>query len=347
MKHVLQSVLLFANFLRSRTFAVGMLFAAMTCFVFILSERTNAVYIRDGEDIALRFTVKEEAEDILSEYGIVTMAYDSVDFSGFSGKVGEISITRAFPVLLTADGVTSKYMLTEETTVAQLLADNQITLQEHDLINFSLSHVLEENDHITIQRVDYIERVEQEAIPYETEYKQTSLLRTGYQRVLTSGEDGLKEYVYVQRTIDGVVHEEVLEEENILEQPVTQEVLQGAPVAISPLDFGYQIQNGVPTHYKKVITNAVATGYSARYGAGTASGRRADVGHVAVNPDVIHYGSKLYITSADGKFIYGYAIAADTGTGLMQGIVDVDLFYDTYYESCLNGRRIVNIYILE
>ena len=77
------------------------------------------------------------------------------------------------------------------------------------------------------------------------------------------------------------------------------------------------------------------------------AGRRADVGHVAVNPDVIPYGSKLYITSADGKFIYGYAIAADTGTGLMQGIVDVDLFYDTYYESCLNGRRIVNIYILE
>jgi len=27
--------------------------------------------------------------------------------------------------------------------------------------------------------------------------------------------------------------------------------------------------------------------------------------------------------------------------------VDVDLFYSTYYESCLNGLRTVNIYILE
>ena len=44
---------------------------------------------------------------------------------------------------------------------------------------------------------------------------------------------------------------------------------------------------------------------------------------------------------------YGYAIAADTGTGLMDGVVDIDLFYDTYYESCLNGLRTVNIYILE
>lgn len=347
MKHVLRTVLLFANFLRSRTFAVGMLFAAMACFVFMISERTNAVYIRDGEQIALRFTVSEEPEDILAEYGIITMAYDSVNFTGFSGKVGEISITRAFPILITADGATDKYMLTEEKTVGQLLSEKTLQLGEHDTINFPLSHTLQENDHVIIQRVEYVQRVVEEVIPYETQYKQTSLLRSGRQRVLTSGRDGLKEYVYVQRTVDGVVYEEELEEENILKKPVTQEVLQGANVAISPLDFGYTIRNGVPTSYREVISNAVATGYSAGAGAGTASGLRAAVGHVAVNPDIIPYGTKLYITSSDNKFIYGYAIAADTGTGLMEGIVDVDLFYDTYYESCLNGRRIVNIYILE
>ena len=79
----------------------------------------------------------------------------------------------------------------------------------------------------------------------------------------------------------------------------------------------------------------------------SASGRRADVGHVAVNPNVIPYGSKLYITSADGSFVYGYAIAADTGTGLMNGVVDIDLFYETYLESCLNGVRYLNVYVLE
>ena len=41
------------------------------------------------------------------------------------------------------------------------------------------------------------------------------------------------------------------------------------------------------------------------------------------------------------------ALAADTGTALMDGIIDVDLFFNTYLESCLFGKRIVNIYVLE
>lgn len=347
MRRLLQNTLQFCEFLKSRIFAVGVLFAGLACFVFMLSQRTNAVYIRDGDMVALRFTINDEPEDILSEYGIMTMAYDSVDFTGFSGRVGEISITRAFPVLLTVDDTTNKYMRTDG-SVSSLLEESGVTLGEHDTINFPLSHSLQENDHIVIQRVDYVTRTEEEVIPFEVEYQQTSLLRNGRQHVMSSGEEGLKEYVYVQRTVDGMVYEEQLEEENILKKPQTQTVLQGVSGApVSPLDFGYTIRNGVPTHYKSVIKNATATGYTARSGARTASGQRAGVGYVAVNPEVIPYGTKMYITSSDNKFVYGYAIAADTGTGLMNGVIDVDLFYSTYYESCLNGLRTVNIYILE
>ena len=96
-----------------------------------------------------------------------------------------------------------------------------------------------------------------------------------------------------------------------------------------------------------MISNAKATGYSAGGNARGASGNSLSAGHVAVNPNLIPYGSKLYITSADGSFVYGYAIASDTGTGLIDGIIDVDLFYDTYLESLLNGLRTVNIYVLE
>ena len=37
----------------------------------------------------------------------------------------------------------------------------------------------------------------------------------------------------------------------------------------------------------------------------------------------------------------------DTGMGLMQNIIDIDLYYESYLESALNGRRIVDIYVLE
>ena len=35
------------------------------------------------------------------------------------------------------------------------------------------------------------------------------------------------------------------------------------------------------------------------------------------------------------------------GSGLVDGLIDVDLFYDTYEESKLNSVRWVDIYILE
>ena len=70
-------------------------------------------------------------------------------------------------------------------------------------------------------------------------------------------------------------------------------------------------------------------------------------GTVAVDPSVIPYGTRMYIKTPDGKFIYGYAIANDTGTGMLQGVVDVDLFYDTYLESALNSVRYVDIYLLD
>ena len=31
----------------------------------------------------------------------------------------------------------------------------------------------------------------------------------------------------------------------------------------------------------------------------------------------------------------------------MQNIIDIDLYYESYLESALNGRRIVDIYVLE
>ena len=88
------------------------------------------------------------------------------------------------------------------------------------------------------------------------------------------------------------------------------------------------------------------TAYYAAAGAGTASGRKAQYGVVAVNPNVIPYGTRLYICSADGRTVYGYAIAADTGTTLMAGTVLVDLFYNTYAQCCWFGAKQMNVYIL-
>ena len=80
----------------------------------------------------------------------------------------------------------------------------------------------------------------------------------------------------------------------------------------------------------------------------TSTGMLAQVGVVAVNPKVIPYGTKLYITTADGSITYGYCVAGDTGS-FYKSRPDtiVDLFYNTAAECYAFGRRDVVVYILD
>ena len=99
-------------------------------------------------------------------------------------------------------------------------------------------------------------------------------------------------------------------------------------------------------NYTRVLTGS-GTAYYAPAGALTATGRLARYGVVAVDPDIIPYGSILYIVSNDGQVVYGYAVAGDTGGALWAGTAIVDLYYNTYDECCQFGRRDVTIYVLE
>ncbi|MEE3450861.1 MAG: 3D domain-containing protein [Acutalibacteraceae bacterium] len=79
----------------------------------------------------------------------------------------------------------------------------------------------------------------------------------------------------------------------------------------------------------------------------TATGTAPKVGTVAVNPNVIPYGSRLYICSADGSFVYGYCIAEDTGGACMAGDIVVDLYMNSEEECNAFGRQDLLIYILD
>ena len=70
------------------------------------------------------------------------------------------------------------------------------------------------------------------------------------------------------------------------------------------------------------------------------------MGHVAVDPSIIPYGTRLYIIATDGT-VYGYAIAADTGTFIERGDILVDVYMASYEESCQWGLKDVNMYVLD
>ena len=334
--------------LRSRALWSCLLSFALAGTIYWISSQTKLVYIHDDGVLTSRYTMRESADEILEESGIEVSPDDEVRFDGFEEKIGVIEVRRAFPVTLQVDGGVVETMTTEM-SVADFLRDQEIELGEFDIVIPTTSTLLLEESRVVIRRVDLTTTVVNQEIPYQTDYKYSSLLRNGRSRTLIVGETGERVLTYVDRVVDGELQERELVKTITTKPTVTALVLVGSDDAVSPLDFGIPLdENGIPTSYRAVLTDQICTGYSSRYETPHgASGLDLFYGYVAVRPQQIPYGTRLYITSADNSFVYGFAIAADTGIALMDHIIDFDLFYETYEESRLNGRKICNVYILD
>lgn len=262
-----------------------------------------------------------------------------------------ISVARAFPVAVAYHG---KHINLEMAvgTVADAIEKAGVTVGENDVVSHDYDEVLSSGMVIFVDEVIYETRTVTETIKFEKTTKKDSKLTVGTKKITTKGEDGEKEVVYKEKYVNGVLIDTKVESETVTKKPVTQVTSVGTKKvydvkakgkAISTMGTVELDSNGIPKDYKNVISGS-ATAY---YGGGTtASGRPAKVGHVAVNPEVIPYGTKLYIVATDGT-VYGYAIAADTG-----GFVDhptntvVDVYLDTYDDCVQWGRKNVNVYVL-
>lgn len=256
----------------------------------------------------------------------------------------------AMTVTVTADGAT-KTLTPADGTVADALESAGIILGEDDKVEPSEKAALRDGLEITVTRISFVERVELETISYETKKEETSSLDEGETKVKQEGVDGLRERVYCDKIVNGVTESSSELRSSVVSNPTDEIVLVGkkkAAIVTAPAGVVTDA-SGVPTNYTSCLTGT-ATAYTNDRGlAGdwTASGLPAQVGVVAVNPDVIPLGTHLYIASPDGSIVYGYAIAGDTGGAMYGGEAMVDLFYDTYEECIRFGRRTMNIYILD
>ena len=260
-----------------------------------------------------------------------------------------IHVLRAFTVPVTADGQTTDLVATDE-TVGELLDEAGIEVGETDVVELALDEVLERGDSVTLQRVEYVDYTTEETIPIETEYRESSLYcrNTDTQLVLEEGQEGLDLVTWREIWVDGELTETVeagRETVVAMEPAVVKCYGEGAPVSIFT---GPEVVDGVPVEgVETVYTSQRSTGYSASKTAKGASGQRLTYGTVAVNPNIIPYGTLLYITSDDGRFVYGYAYAADTGTAMMEGHAFIDLYYETYEESVTSAVIPVTVYVID
>ncbi len=331
--------------------AVVLFSACLMGAIELIFSRINLVYVNDSDGgTSMLLTQHTTAQQVLQLSGLELGEYDEYIYTVHSGNRAVLTVQRAYPVSVTADGRTRTAYLNGG-TVEDALRQLNITLGVNDYVEPSLHTTLAEGETARVYRVTYTDRVEQSAIPFETEYRYTSLLHRWKNRtyVLQEGADGTMETVYRERRVDGVVESSRQIDQYVTRQPVAQQVLAygaGVPVSTIATPEGYTVTDNVPSSYKYVMENAICTAYSSSGGRG-ASRLGLYAGTVAVNPNEIPYGTLMYIASADGSFVYGWAIATDTGTALMEGIIDIDLYYETRLESILNEKKLLNVYIVE
>ncbi len=261
-------------------------------------------------------------------------------------------------------------------TVSDILSYLNIELTKYDSLNAAMDQVIEDNDEIVVTRKVVMTVKEQKDIEFKTIEKKDDTLFEGDSIIRKAGKNGKKEVTVKKVYVNGKLDSKTELDSVVLEEPVDrimvvgsaknpalnstaaveEEAVESDEVTTAPVQTGTVTDNndgntftdasGVVRHYEAVL-NGSGTAYFAEPGAGTATGRLAQYGVVAVNPNIIPYGSKLYIVSDDGEIIYGDAVAGDTGGALMENWILVDLFYPTFDECCVFGRRDVTVYILE
>ena len=168
-------------------------------------------------------------------------------------------------------------------------------------------------------------------VPVVVQYERVDTLPKGEEKVLQEGTVGLDE-------VEEEIHYkqgDVIDTKELQRKTIT-------PMQPKVVQVGTR-EVEVSRSYDRVreVITMEATAYLPTDGGGdgiTATGIRARHGVVAVDPNVIPLGTRVYIPG------YGEAIAADTGGDIIGNRIDVVL--EDYGSAMQFGRRTVDVYIL-
>jgi len=336
----------------AKVVAVASLLLLFLLPIYMFCTKGKLCYVTetDNEEVSSKvvWTSLASPRDIAETF-VLLKEEDKVEVEEF-GTTGFLTVIRSYPVYISVDGsIISTNVL--DSTLEEALTKIGVELGEEDIVSHDLSHMLSEDDSITIKRVTYKDReAETRQIPFSRVARQSPLMSKETEIIIIEGVDGIAEDYYLDRYIDDVFDSETLIRTVVVEEPVEEYYLTGDPkAAASFVDKNkytdIEIVDSKPTEYIDVIEDAICTAYS--FGPNTygASGMKMMQGFVATNPEIIPYGTLMYIAS--DRFTYGWAVAADCGTAMMQGYVDIDCYFETYIESVMFGKKLMDVYIVK
>lgn len=239
-----------------------------------------------------------------------------------SGAV-RLEVCKKFPVTLKADGQNEKVLCGVD-TVQSILDENGIALGENDLVRPGLHKQVTKSGTIQVIRVTSKVREQTVKLKFRKETRKNNDLEYGRSKTIQKGKNG-KKWQKVRITYyDGKEHGRKVLEEKVLEQPVTEIVEKGTARMIDGHRYKEKYTMEATAYHSGSITSLGFTGYE---------------GVVAVDPDVIPLGSRVYIPG------YGEGYAADTGAAIQGYMIDLCMAsHQRIYEF---GRRNITVYLLE
>ena len=351
------------------------------CIVLLLSQTVfakNTYLINDSGRIVIHTTYTTDPAIVLTEAGF-TLGEDDIYTTEPGLGVSEIKVQRKQLITINhGDRVLSVVSYGE--TVETLLDRLSLLLAPEDVVSVPLTSQTFDGLNITISRSIQMEETYIAAIPYETTYCYDPALAEGEEMVLTPGVNGEMLCTATVVYLDGKEISRTVLSENVVTQPVKAVVAvgtyieQAAPETepaetqpTQPTQPATKPSNGIKPEFTgtpiisdgQIITpngevltytrveEFKATAYN-NVDPGctiyTATGTLCRVGAIAVDPKVIPYGTRMYIVSNDGKYVYGIATAEDCGKSIKGN--RIDLYFDTVDECNTFGIRNCQVYFL-
>lgn len=305
-------------------------------------ERAVPVTLHEaGSPPAHLHTTARTVGEALHEAGIVLYLADEVrpSLSSPIRPGTQIAINRSVPVTIHVD----KHVFQSRThrfTVGEVLSDAGILLQGLDYAEPDLDTPLGDGQEIQVVRVHEEMLVQQEPIPFETQWAPDPELEIDHSRIGKEGQVGVFERRIRVRYEDGVEVARWTEVEWVAKAPQPKIMNYGTKIVWRTVDT----PSGPVRYWRKY--RMFATSYTAAssgkapshptYGI-TYVGWRMRFGIVAVDPRVVRLFSKVYVPG------YGIGDVGDTG-GAIKGL-RIDLGYDE--ENYRSWYGCVDVYLLE
>ena len=309
--------------------------------------------ITDGDRVVTYTTFATDPDEVLGQAGVSLSEHDTYTTEAVAGTQ-TITVQRAQEVTVHYHGQTTRTAVFGE-TVGQLLQKLNLEVSGEDVVSHGLDTMVYDGMELRVDRIVTMQETYTTTIPYETTYCSDASIPAGVEEVLTPGQDGEMRCTAGVTYVNGEEAERTVLSETVITPPVDAVIGVGTgtqsvtadPDAMPIIEDGYIIlpTGEVLTYTRKETVRATAyTHTDAGCDMITATGTTVRQGTVAVDPRNIPYGTRMFIVSTDGEYVYGIAVAEDCG-GDIKGD-RMDLYFSTYEECMQFGRRTCTLYFL-